>query len=866
MQLVERGDLLASIERQRHKRLLLVQAPAGYGKTVLLAQWREHILKSGSCVGWIGLEQPDRSARQFVATIASALIYGGIALPDDLVHGANQWEADDFLEAILQHCEPHARETWLMFEDWHVVETDEVLALMNRMLRRMPANWHVALSSRTRPRLNLLALLGQGQLIELGQDDLRFSLADTRRLVGTATLPDGVADNLADITEGWAIALQLSQLWLANDGVLDALRSSFIDSIDGMAEYLAAEVFTSLPSATREFLIESSICPRFSSDLADSARQRSDSARLMELLKTLHGLTVPLDSGRRWYRYHPIFAEFLDGERRKLSPERLAILHRGAADWFEREGLVLEAVEHAQLSGDQERAVAILESAGCVDICVRLGAPAVRPFLESVPPDVVQARPRLRAAYAAMHLKRGSIAHAVQILTELQAAVADHAGPALRRDLLIVCNLRHCFIDEIPSPETLASHRRLIQTLDLTDWWVAGVMYNVQGRLEVRLGLLEAAVESLSRADTIFDQGGSMHGHFFMLANRAICRLFLGWLDAAAHDLDQARRVLSAGVDSSGSYAGVTRTAEAVLLYERGNLAAAGEAAEAALAGLEQAEGCFEQYLLSTLVAVRAAFAFVGLEPARRVVDRGRRLARYHGMMRVDGLLDRLEARLLVDAGQWEDAAKLIAAADIATVSEETGWIEFDLSVPVLCLSALQDGRCDEAHTLALDMLARCRAGRRIPGVIRALTLASLAAAARDDARSAMAYLREAVHAATAEKIYQPFLETHAQLLPLLRAFRQDAVDLPTDDARFVAELTMRMVATAKASSHVDRLTARERDVLAHLRYGKSNKVIARALDLSEDAVKFHMKNVFRKLDIDSRTMAAEVAQRLPVN
>jgi LuxR family maltose regulon positive regulatory protein len=865
VQHVDRHDLLAAIERQRRKRLLLVQAPAGYGKTVLLAQWREVLLETRARVAWIALEQADRTARRFVATIASALVHAGIDLPQDVLHGANQWRPEDFLEAILQHGERRPGETWLMLEDWHVVESEEVVGLLDTLLRRMPVDWRVALSSRSRPALNLLALRAQGQLTELGKDDLRFTLAETQALITGASLPAPAVAALAEITEGWPIALQLSQMWLSHDGELDALKRSFIDSIEGMAEYLAAEVFATLGPDLRAFLVESSICPRFNSDLADAVRQRSDSAKQMEALKTLHGLAVPLDGRRQWYRHHRIFAEFLDVQRRHLPVERLASLHRGAADWFEREGLLLEAIEHAQLSGDLPRAVALLEGAGCVDICIRFGAPAVRPFLESVPPHVVQSRPRLRTAYAAMSLKRGSIAQAVQILDELRAATAGDPDPALKRDLLIVSNLRHCFIDELPTFEALAEHRRLLDTLHDADWWISAVMHNVQGRLEVRRGLLEEAVKSLSSADTIFEGGGSTHGHFFMLANRAICRLFLGQLGAAERDLNAARLVLAEGLDSSSSYAGVTRTAESVLLYERNDLSRAGDVAHLALAGLEQAEGCFEQYLLSTAVAARSAFAFSGLDAGLQLVDRGRRLARYHGMSRVDRLLDLLQARLLMDGGRWEEAERLIAAQDMDLAPDEIGWIEFDLLVPVLCLAALRANRFQVARGLAADMAGRCRAAGRAPAAIRALCLAAMAAAALDDDRLAFGDLREAVRIATREQLYQSFLEFDARLLPLLQQLQREATDLLPAEAAFLAELILRMVATEKARASVDRLTARERDVLAHLRQGRSNKVIARALDLSENAVKFHMKNVFRKLGVDSRSMAAEVAQRLPL-
>lgn len=396
---------------------------------------------------------------------------------------------------------------------------------MDTLLRRLPTGWHVALSSRTRPKLNLLAYRAQGQLLEIGQENLRFSLNEARALLKAADLSDIALRDLADITEGWAIALQLSQLWLSNDGNLATLRSSFVDSIDGMAEYLAAEVFAALPSDMQAFLLETSICSRFNGDLADRERQRLDSTVLMDGLRALHGLANPLDGEGRWYRHHRIFAEFLDAERRRrLAPPRIAELHSCAADWFEHEGLRLEAVQHARASGNEARAVTLVEDADCVDICLRYGAPAVRTLLESLPPAAIQPRPRLRAAWAAMNLKLGSIAQAGHALAELQAQVTGaDVDPSLRRNVTIVGSLRECFVDGIPSMADLGSLRRSINALASADWWVLGLMHNVDGRLKLRGGLIEDAVRALDHADVIFERGGSAHGHFFMLANMAVC-------------------------------------------------------------------------------------------------------------------------------------------------------------------------------------------------------------------------------------------------------------------------------------------------------------------------------------------------------
>lgn len=822
------------------------------------------MLASGSHVAWIGLESPDRTPTQFVGTIASALTHAGMDVPGLLADHAHGRQPDEILEAILHRFERQPRETWLIFEDWHLVESQETAELLGRLLRLMPVNWHVALSSRTRPGLNLLALRAQNQLIEIGQDDLRFTLTETGALAGATDLPVTDIAELTEITEGWPIAVQLARVWLSHEGAIDALKSSFIGSVDGMAEYLAAEVFALLPPDLQDFLIETSICPRFDDDLADVVRQRSDSAMVMASLKTLQGLAIPLDRDRRWYRHHRIFAEFLDAARRRLPRERLATLHSNAATWFEREGLLLEAIAHARASGDDTRAADILESAGCVDICIRFGAPAVSVFLDSVPPDIVQARPRLRAAYAAMSLKRGSIAYASQILADLQAANARTADPALTRDMLIVANLRQCFIDDLPSAESVEDNRKALRSFDVADWWVAGLMHNVQGRLEVRRGLLKDATRSLSDADAIFERGGSVHGHFFMLANRAICQVMLGRLGAADLDLTDARQVLVDGLENAGSYTGVTSTIESVLLYERNDLVAAGHAAQTALAALEQAEGCFEQYLLATYVAARSTFAASGLEPALRTVDRGRRLARFHGLARVDDLLDLLRVRLLIDAGRLDEAAPLIDAVMPVVSTADVGWLESDLSVPILCLFDIHAGRPREAQERARAMAERCREAGRTPAVIRALALMAYAFVADGDRQSAQSSLRNAVVTASAERFFQPFFEFTCDMLELLRDVRENALDLSIEQADFLSELIVRMVATAKAKDHVDGLTARERDVLIHLGQGRSNKIIARSMDVTENAVKFHMKNLFRKLGVDSRTMAAEIAQRLP--
>ncbi|MBB4097611.1 LuxR C-terminal-related transcriptional regulator [Sphingomonas kyeonggiensis] len=863
-QLVERNRLLQAIERQRSRRLLVVQAPAGYGKTVLLAQWRKLLLDSGACVAWIGFEPHDADPERFVAGMASALRHAGLDIPPEYCAPGHQLGPAVLLEAMLVLGDQARQETWLFLEDWHLLNDGPVSELVDVMLRRMPGNWHVAISSRVRPKLNLIALKAQGQLIELGQEDLRLSADEAAALMASAGLSADELAELSQVTEGWAIALQLAQLWFAGDRSPASLKASFITSIEGMADYLAAEIFDALPGDLQDFLRESSISPRFNGTLVDAIRGRTDSAAFVERLKALHGLTSPLDESRQWHRHHPIFAEFLESERRKLAPERLAALHARAADWFEGQGLLFEAVEHALLSGDQQRTIELVENAGCVDLCIQVGARAVRALLLHLPAEVVHERPRLRAGHVAMTFKLGSIAEAGQTLHALNTSlVGKDIDPGLERDLAVVEGLHLCFIDQAPPPNPRGAQRKTLADFAERDWWLKGLLHNVQGRGEMLRGQFDAALASLRQAFEIFDIGGTGQARFIMLTHQAVSQLFLGRLSSAEVLLADARIVLKAQLENSPAFGAIGHTVEARLLYERNALAQAANAAEQALTGLELAEGSFEQYFIATYVAARSSFATAGMTAAMRMVERGRQLARYHGLPRMEALLEGLHLQLLIDDRQWEAASRKAGQIGMSAASAEgDGWMELDFFTPAFCLLALHEGHDGEALRLAQVLTERSAAGRRTPARIRGHLLLALAHAARGDRERADIALSEALVLAADEQMLQPFLEVDLAALLLTPGFAKTMTQASPQGA-LLSDLLPRVIA-ADCAKDVDRkLTGREQQILATLQEGRSNKVIARAFDLSEDAVKFHLKNIFRKLGVDNRAMAAAVASHI---
>lgn len=866
---LHRRHILNLSEAGRHRRLLLIQAPAGFGKSVFLSQWHEVVLSSGGLCAWASLETVDSAPDAFMATIALSLACASILTTDDLPLPSAECSPMEALDALAGQMQSVRRETWLMIDNWHLAQSPDTIRLLELLLNRLPANWHIAIASRVPPRLALAAFRASSQLVEIGANDLRFSGDDLPELLRGVDYAPIDLQAFMNATFGWPIAVRLACLDVdAARNLGTAHGRSALDAIEGISDYLESEIYAPLNEDVRHFLLEISIFRRFNDDIVTFVREKPDTPLMMDALKPLRGLVMGAVNGSDWLYFHPMLATFLDRRRHMVEEVKLRQLHKRAALWFENHGQLDDAVHHALEGGDQAHSIHLVESANCLDLCIRNGAPAVHSLLEKLPEHVVQDRPRLRAAHAAISLKRGSIAEARSLTSELRQNLGAMCNDdALARDIFILENLSLCFIDTSPSPEEITAYRLEISNANSEEWWINALRYNVYGRLEMRAGHLKEALGALQKAFVILESGQSAHGCFFMSVHIAFCHLFMGKLQAAEDSLRTAKTILERDLGSDIVYACIANSAEALLYYERNELSDAGRLAQAALSGLEQAEGCFEQYLISVYVGASSAFALTGLDSALKIISRGRKLALFHGLHVMDRILVGLAAGFHARAGQWH-AEAITRFSDGSAL--ECAWLEADLSAPVRALIARRTDRQDKTREDAAASISQCNAAGRVPAEVRAYLTIALIYAEDGDTLSAQDALGQAVTLASQEMLFQPFFETGDHMLPLLRELSKKApVRMNPFAASFLSSLILRMVATRKAREHGETLTVRERQILAHLNDGvsrkeiTSNKEIARALNLTENAVKFHLKNIFRKLDVKNRDMAAAVARLL---
>jgi LuxR family transcriptional regulator, maltose regulon positive regulatory protein len=428
---VPRPRLAAALDEGLARRLILVCAPAGFGKTALLAHWA----RSGSRpVAWLSLDAADNDPARFWRHVVAALDRarpGTGERAGPLLGPPAPRSFEGLVTALINELDTPAAggEVLLVLDDYHLIETGQVHAPLGFLLEHLPPGLHLVLAGRSDPPLPLARLRAAQQLAELRARDLRFTAEEAGSLLAGATGADLPADAVAALaarTEGWAAGLQLAALSLR--GQADPAR--FVTAFSGthryVLDYLAEEVLEAQSEHVRGFLLETSVLERLSGPLCDAITGRTDSQAMLEQAERANLFLVPLDEVRGWWRYHHLFADLLRARLRQQRPGQVPALHRAAATWCEEHGLPDDAVRHAVAAGDAAQATRLIEQHADALLLRNEGATLQR-WLTALPAGVASSRPRLCLTQAALALDSGSLEAAGPPLDAAERALADAA-------------------------------------------------------------------------------------------------------------------------------------------------------------------------------------------------------------------------------------------------------------------------------------------------------------------------------------------------------------------------------------------------------------------------------------------------------
>nr|MBA2556760.1 helix-turn-helix transcriptional regulator [Chloroflexota bacterium] len=421
---VHRPRLSERLDRGTESKLTLISAPAGFGKTTLVAEWLGASPAGERPSAWLSLDPSDNEPTTFWTYLVRALRtvapeVGASAL--SLLQGPTP-SSEVVLATFLNEINAVPNDVVLVLDDYHTIDGQDIQEGMAFLLEHMPPQMHVVITTRADPTLPLARLRARGELVELRAADLRFSSDEAAAYLNEAMGLDLEVRDLAALgerTEGWIAALQLAALSMQGRDDVTGFIAGFAGDDRYIVDYLVEEVLQRQPEAVRSFLLQTSILDRLNGALCDEVTAQAGGKSMLESLDRGNLFLIPLDDRRRWYRYHHLFADVLRARLQDEQPDVVPSLHRRASEWFERNGEPPEAIRHALASMDWERAAGLIELAIPAVRRARQEA-TMRRWLEALPDELLAVRPVLSAHYAGALLVDGRLEGAVGRLRDAE--------------------------------------------------------------------------------------------------------------------------------------------------------------------------------------------------------------------------------------------------------------------------------------------------------------------------------------------------------------------------------------------------------------------------------------------------------------
>ena len=884
-QLVARPRLIESLIRDPGRRLTLLSAPAGFGKTTLLNEWIRSHTGDGHSVAWVSLDEGDNDPVRFLSYLVAAFKRTGEEGFGESVLAALRSPEPQRIEAVVgtlvNELDELPGEITIILDDYHVIDSESIHGIVSFLLEHLPGSVHVVISSRVDPPLPLARLRARGQMTELHAADLRFTPEEAATFLQDVMGLDLSADDvsaLEEITEGWIAALQLAALSMRERKDVSSFIRSFSGGHRDVFDFLAEEVLERQTERVQAFLLETSILDSLSGPLCDAVTGRGDGQRTLERLERENLLVVPLDDERCWYRYHHLFADFLRGRLERERPEQLAPLHLRASEWYEENALVAAAVSHALSAGDHERAARLMER-GIGQTWYRGEVVTLLGWLRKLPKEAMRRRPLLLVWYAAGLMLVGRLAGVESLLREAEGAVAAGEGqgeePRSGADgddpqhlLATAAAVRSLHARLQGDPQGAVEHARRALALLPED--------NLNPRPFAAFCLAEAyqAADDLEAANATFAETaelGRAAGHDYIaltaMGSLAYLRMAQGQLREAEGTLRQALGFAAERGAELLPAVGRVRIGMGELLYERDEL----DTSERELTlGTELTERAGElEILVRGQVALsRARQARGDTDSALELAHETERLTRDSGAPQAIIGAALWKARLYLMRDELQAAAsQLERASGVGDVPRSTRESEH------ITLARLLIAR--EDYDEALQLLDRVRevaeAADRKGNIIEILTLQALALRAKDEKTRALNIMGQALALGEPEGYVRTYVDEGPAMVELLSEVLEAqqksrlTFDVPTHYLRKLMAVLERGAtgATLPAARLPEPLSERELEVLQLIAAGKTNRQIATELFVSVGTVKTHINNVYRKLDAHSRTQAVARAREL---
>ena len=849
--LLDREDLLRRLDEAVTRRVTIVSAPPGSGKTSLLRAWADRSGKQRR-VAFVSVDRNEQNAQRFWRSVLAAI--RGSA--------AGGLEVDEMVDAVVSELAELAEPLVMIIDDLHELKSAEALAQLEHLLAILPASAHLVLSSRRDPPIKLHQLRLADEVAEIRARDLQFTKTEARELLSVSgiSLSDAAADALYARTEGWAAGLRLAVISLRGHADPERFVAEFSGTDRAIGEYLMAEMLERQPSEVQGMLLRTSLVDRVNGELADLVAGRLGSDRMLLELEDANAFVVSLDTERTWFRYHHLLADFLRLELRRRSANEIPDLHRKAARWLIDHGNAVDGAGHTLEAGDWPDAARLLAD-HLFSLTLDGQESAIAALLQSFPAGVAADHPELALAHAAVQLAQGQLEEATAQLALAESHLQDVAAPRRGRLVVAIASLR------LALARRSGRFAEVVEQVNLLDSSTAdgssdlvGMDSELRAVALMNLGIVETWSGQFLDAQRHMAEGATLANAIGRPYIEVACRAYLAFAGSLRTTLERGRYALA--------------LAERYGLSDRPVLAPA-------------------------LGAVAAAMLWMGdFEEGERWLDRGWAVIQADAdptaavlLHMVTGMLHagRNEHQLTVEAltAAVESQSRLSGAHILAPVAAE--WLaatQARLGKPAEARATLDNFSTEHVRVRDLDLgraaislaegdpataltvLGDVGEMRPPPGIpayalVEAHVLAGLAHLALGDRKGAAAAAESALAAAEPDRLIFPFVMNNASELLDVIPHHQTAHGALLADVNDLLRGPRAPRVDRERLPQPEELSASELRVLRYLPTNLTRPEIARALYISINTVNTHLRSIYSKLGAHDRSSAVQRAREL---
>lgn len=862
--LVHRPRLLEQLDAATRGKIVLLIAPAGFGKSTVLGQWNESWDADGKLFAWLSLDDGDSEIHQFMAYCILTLANAGVDVGQlELAarNGLSGINPHVILNNLMKAIARDPRECLLVLDDLHLVDSAEVSKLIEQISRQAPPNFTLVLASRQSPPVDIPVLIASGDAIEIGPEQLRLTKDEAIRALGDDIALDD-AKEIFNQTEGWPVAVQLArvQKQAHPDVPIHAGGSARL-----VASYLSDQVVGTVDPELRDLLFTLSVLEEFNANLIDAILGRSDSWEMLQRLDPLRALFIPTNPDGNWMRLHHLFAEHLFETLSNQNPDRVKEVRLLAGQWFEEQGRRIQAARYAEQAGEYAEIERMILEAGGWAVILSDGINVMRALLRYTPDQVLSSHGRLMLARAYLSIKDGEYAKARTIFDASEALRGSDETSAYDRDHRLVGSMLQSYEDR-DEWALATAEGDLISELGQWEPLEAGTLLCEHVIAHLSFGHLEQSQRHLDLAFGRMRKCNSILGLNYCYIHAGVLGLYSADFDLAKANIFHALELAEGNFGEDSGLKHLAKLLEYSLRVWTGQLAIDEVAGfRATLGHVCEFDGWTEIYMVGLDALFHVQIQSGDYVGAIEVCERMLKLAERRQLIRLEQFASVLKMRATYLRGHENEAKTMAASVQdwLRDGALEPGSRNWQMAaVAASCLGHSRLAPPAMSHNFTKHGQEQCAARGATFYRLRLIVTQAVLQFHTGQHGAATKILIEALALGAPQNAIGAFLgdESLVQLLQATKASLRGQSH-PVTIASFIADI---LAHQKRLRPHIDGglLSAREIEILEQLAGGRSNKQIARRFELTENTIKFHLKNIYTKLSVNSRTQAIAAARQ----